>query len=154
MWAKIPWVHIGTVSFNPICAKLKINELLGLGMPWKNILVIAVWEPYFFFQKNISLYKEIFVQKKKQSMLLKFPPSLIFLFLVLWVATLSCSELPHPLIPLSKERIPTAVSLQVIFTISLGFWKIVLRCINSGRWVEGLNIIKTERGRISRDAFL
>lgn len=71
-------------------------------------------------------------------MLLKFPPSLIFLFLVLWVATVSCSELPHPLIPLSEERIPTALSLQVIFTISLGFWKIVLRCINSGRWFEGL----------------
>ena len=153
MWAKIPWVHIGTVSFNPICAKLKINELLGLGMPWKNILVIAVWEPYFFFSKEqITIQGNICA--KKQSMLLKFPPSLIFLFLVLWVATLSCSELPHPLIPLSKERIPTAVSLQVIFTISLGFWKIVLRCINSGRWVEGLNIIKTERGRISRDAFL
>lgn len=104
--------------------------------------------------KRTDHYTRKYLCKKKQSMLLKFPPSLIFLFLVLWVATLSCLELPHPLIPLSKERIPTAVSLQVIFTISLGFWKIVLLCINSGRWVEGLNIIKTERGRISRDAFL
>lgn len=106
------------------------------------------------FFKRTDHYTRKYLCKKKQSMLLKFPPSLIFLFLVLWVATLSCSELPHPLISLSKESIPTAVSLQVIFTISLGFWKIVLLCINSGRWVEGLNIIKTERGRISRDAFL
>lgn len=34
------------------------------------------------------------------------------------------------------------------------FWKIVLSCISSNRWVEVLSIIKIESARISRDAFL